>query len=173
MKNRLIGLVAILAVLVGVNAYVHAGGGDSFYPPTQSNEPVLGTQVQPFEECTEQNGVKLCYKTQRFTQSTTTPCALKSPPATSTLISVNAASRTATSNAITFVLARSATAFATTTAISTSDVGASALYVTSSGSSTILNPNTFIVLSADGKNGGGWNPVSVSGACTMITQVIQ
>lgn len=69
--------------------------------------------------CTSQNGVQTCRYSKGLALATTSPCAIKSPEATSTLtfasLQVNVASTTAT----TWTAAKSATPTATTTAITT------------------------------------------------------
>lgn len=91
-------------------------------------------------------------------QATTTPCALKSPSATSTLIAGGINFAVSSSTAITVVAAESATAFSTTTLINSQSVAGpsgdlnaasttiSALVV----SNDIFPPNSFLVFSETG-----------------------
>lgn len=90
-----------------------------------------------------------------LTTATTTPCALQSPSATSTLISAGIQLTVSSSTATIWDIARSATPYATTTAFGTAyNVGASkTAFINASTSPTssapeVFAPNTYLVFGA-------------------------
>lgn len=96
--------------------------------------------------------------TDSLTQASTTVCAIQSPAATSTLISAGIRFSFATTSAVIVDLAKSATQYATTTKIgSTQNIvgGAQATIVASTtgsvaGDATIFAPNNYFVVKMEG-----------------------
>lgn len=105
-------------------------------------------------------------QTQSLTQASTTLCALQSPAATSTLVIATLHMNVATTGGATnLVFAKSATAFATTTAITAmnTSVGSGAEANAVASSSMIFSPNQFLVVS---QSGGSLNSTfSETGVC--------
>lgn len=100
-------------------------------------------------------GVAVYQSEGTLKQATTTPCAIQSPSATSTLESAAIRIDTASTTATTWDIAQAATAYATTTAIGTPYiVGANAQATIqastspAAGAATVLAPNTWIVFGA-------------------------
>lgn len=120
--------------------------------------PTLGGASSPsvINGCTEINGVTQCYSRVALRTATTTPCAIKSPAATSTLVLGSARLTVSSSTATVWTLAKSTTAFATTTSLGDSAVGASAQAgilatttpVTDLNDKVVFGPNTYLVLGA-------------------------
>lgn len=86
--------------------------------------------------------------------ATTTPCAIQSPSATSTLVHASLSITTATSTATTWTVAKATTAYATTTSLGSSIALASGKFGTMTASTTfngladdtqIIAPNNYIV----------------------------
>lgn len=137
-------------------------------------------------QCSDLNGVKTCYAGKPLTQATTTPCAIKSPAATSTLVAGNVRFRVSTTSAYTIHLAKAATPNATTTSLGTigAAAGAQGTYLASTtfnGATTIADPafvfapNTWFVVGLFGgisqgdSTGAGFVP---SGSCNAAFQII-
>ena len=113
----------------------------------------------------------------------TTPCALQSPSATSTLIGGSFQVSTPTSTAATLTIAKAATAFATTTVLADNVSLAANAQITLLASTTgqngnpsdtrvIFGPNQWIVFGAKGAPGAaGLAGFQFGGACTARWQV--
>lgn len=164
-----LGLVALVALILGGIAYMRpvstppvgaVAGQDSFYP------------------CETHNGVQRCFNQVGLTTATTTICAIKSPNATSTLVSAGLTFRVSTSTASTVTVARSSTAYATTSLIGSQlAIGANAQFssaiastTATNGGSTIFSPSTYMVIGMQGGLGGTFSPV---GTCNATFEVIQ
>jgi hypothetical protein len=159
-------IVAILAV-----------GGYMALRPAPS-EPVGATSVQVTDaDCLFNGGTHICNQTIALRKATTTPCAIKSPNATSTLVRFTTRIDIASSSATIWDIARSTTAFATTTAIGTAYniVAAASGFIDASTTPTttqtnIFAPNTWVVLGARGGNSTGDNTTPLgfvpTGTCT-------
>ena len=105
--------LAIVAILV-----IAIGGAYSF-PKVQEAIREVGAVVGPdlISPYFAVNGVKHEYRKTKLTTATTTPCAVRSPSATSTLVRTSLQIQTATSTATTWTVAKATTGFATTTAL--------------------------------------------------------
>ncbi len=107
--------------------------------------------------------------TDNLTQATTTICQLQSPAATSTLGYASLHIGISTSTATTFIFAKGATQYATTTNILMSNSGSigSASEVNIVASSTmIFSPNQWFVISQAGNGAGAANNnFSETGSC--------
>lgn len=152
MKNYIVGLVAVAALVVGGLAYtktpevmVGSQGKQGIQGVQGERGPVgpagkdgrdgkdasprLGAVSGPdtyFEYTANQNLQKYGL-TRGFTSATTTVCAIKSPAATSTLVFAGVNFTTSSTSASVVTLAKAATAFATTTALNTLTLAANAL----------------------------------------------
>lgn len=116
-----------------------------------------------------------------LTTGTTTPCAIQSPSATSTLEWTDADITTATSTAITWTIATSTTAFATSSVLTQFTPVTSSLYTlvwyptTTSGallatSTGLLPPSSWVVFGASGIVGTGG--LVTSGSCQAVFNLI-
>lgn len=97
------------------------------------------------------NGVRDYFSKTALSKATTTPCAIKSPVSTSTLLSASLQVTTATTTATTWTLAKATTGFATTTPIATFSLGSGAQGTLTSVASTTgvdglstISPNTYV-----------------------------
>ena len=165
--NTVVGVVALAALVVGVVAYnkapttiIGAQGAQGPVGPMAPQGPVgpkgadapvrLGSISGPDSPYTYYgvNGVRIYPNTRDFTTSTTTVCAIQSPAATSTLISGGALFTTSSTTATTVTIAKSATAFATTTKLGEGAIAANAqgfllastTAITAGGTGSNLNP---------------------------------
>lgn len=78
-----------------------------------------------FFECESHNGVKTCFTGKPLTQATTTPCSIKSPSATSTLVSGGMILNFSSSTAQKLWASKATNYNATTTSLATSTISAS------------------------------------------------
>lgn len=99
-------MALVVVALIAIGAYA--------FPRIQAN---LGAQPGPDldSKCSTQNGMTICRERKALTTATTTPCAIKSPAATSTLAATYVAVTVASSTATTWTFAKATSAFATTT----------------------------------------------------------
>lgn len=124
------------------------------------------------------NGVRIWPVSQPLTKATTTPCAMQSPSATSTLMEAGVKLDVASTSATVWTIAQAATAYATTTNLGTDyAVGASkqafiqASSTPAAGAATVFAPNTYVVvgaaagITAGDTAGTGFVP---SGTCQAI-----
>ena len=90
--------------------------GGYLYPKVQQ---LVGANPGPDvdSECASQNGLETCKVRKGLTLATTTPCSVRSPTGTSTLVYTSLQITTATSTVTTWTLATSTNAFATTSAL--------------------------------------------------------
>ena len=116
-KKLVLALVAVLVIATGA------------YVLLRDSRAPLGANPGPdsTSECTSQNGLTNCKTRKPLTTATTTPCAIKSPSATSTLVHASLQITTATSTATTWTFASSTTAFATTSLYNTFSLASGAL----------------------------------------------
>ncbi len=126
-------------------------------------------------QCTTQNGLQTCQTRRPLTLATTTPCAIKSPSATSTLVESGVIITTASSTATTWVMAKATTPFATTTyldlfSLSSGVQGALQSSATTTGIDIkqTFAPNTWFVVSKSGDTPAG---VLLAGQCSATFQV--
>lgn len=173
-QNITLGL-AVLALVVGVfglNPDVKALVDRAVQDASSSFGALAGPDIQ--SRYLAWGGIREYRTTIPITQATTTPCAIQSPAATSTLLSAGIKLDVSSSTATTWDIARSNTAFATTTAVGTAYVvgaGAQALINASTspaaGAAEVFSPNQWLVFGVragvtPGSNGAGFVPV---GAC--------
>jgi len=152
MKNTLIAsaiVAAVVALVVG------------FVLPRQTAQTVqnLGSLVGPDipSPYLRWGGVAVYNAAASLKQGSTTPCALQSPNATSTLEAGGINFTVASSTAITVVAAQSATAFATTTLINSKSITGQGMLIAASTTlssleqtNRIFAPNTWLVFSETG-----------------------
>lgn len=147
-----------LKVVLSVAIVIAIGGSYLFPSARQSVSETFGAFpsaeiISPFLSV---NQVRHEYRRQGLATATTTPCAIKSPSATSTLILSTLQLTVATNTATTWTFASSTTAFATTSLYNTFTVAANKLgtlqgTTTPQGASAvgddkqILPPNSFLV----------------------------
>jgi hypothetical protein len=166
MTNKHFIVLVIVIVLVGtVIGYLSKG-------TTVVREIVKNVGAIPGSSVSTEdfaiNGVTGIFKTQSFTSATTTPCAIKSPSATSTLISANATFTVSSTSASRVTMARSASPNATTTSLGESVFSANeqGTVIASTTGSHIFAPNTYFVVGMKGGSG----TFSPSGKCSAIWQ---
>src|SRR3990167_7071347 len=104
-----------LALFVGFWALTKEG--DVIEPIRET--PPLGSSSGPsvINGCMDVDGVTRCYTRRELTVSTTTPCAIQTPAATSTLDTGAVRATISSTTAGTFTIAKAATPYATTTII--------------------------------------------------------
>jgi hypothetical protein len=160
--NKTLKVVLSVAVVIAiVGAYL--------FPRVQQS---LGAVVGPdlFVACTSQNGLSVCKYKKALTLATTTPCAIKSPAATSTLVRSSVQINTASSTATTWTFAKASTAYATTTYLDSFSLGSGARGTLVSSATTtgadikqVIAPNTYFVVSKAGDTPAG---TGLAGSCT-------
>ncbi len=118
------------------------------------------------------NGVHLWPERKLLSTATSTPCAIKSPAASSTLLHASLQITTASSTASTWVAAKAASAFATTTQLKSFSVGSANLAslnvnatTTDTELATIWAPNTYIVWSNNVQPG---DATKFNGVCQAV-----
>lgn len=142
-----------------------------------------GTDVD--SECTSQNGVITCKKIVALTTATTTPCSIKSPAATSTLVRamVRLKTGTTTDNTV-WTFAKSNTQYATTTnlvpniTLAATNVGVLGFFGTSTpvGGTAIPDPtyvfapNRYVVVGVAATSPAG--STNLTGVCSATFEVI-
>lgn len=165
--RKIIGVGVLVAVVIAIGVH---------YPKvSQPVQQVLGA-IPGADLLFPQinfNGVKKEDTRKALTLATTTPCAIKSPSATSTIASASLMVTTASSTATTWTVARATTAFATTTPLTTafslsSAVQGSMTYFASStvptiDSTSVVAPNTYLVWGVAGVAPAG---TGLGGVCS-------
>lgn len=162
MKHFISGVVLGLLLVVGAFVAVQL---------TSQEQPLEGaagpTRTFP---CESTNGVTRCFTQKVLTTATTTVCAIKSPTATSTLVSGGIKLNVSSTTASTVTVAKATTAFATTTLINSVSVSANAQAAIEAASTTesalvqtnrTFAPNTWLVFGM----AGGTGTFSPSGSC--------
>lgn len=163
--NKIIGVVAALALIIGVVAYnktpkTIVGSSGSQGPkgeqgvagpqgpqgdrgpigPAGASAPrILGSATGPeiSSPYITVGGLTTYYGRQTLRPATTTPCALQGPASTSTLEIAQFQVTTGTSTATTWTIAQATTAFATTTSVGSFTVASGAQVSTSTIPSTL------------------------------------
>lgn len=149
-KNALIGVVA--ALILGIVWFERPAA-----PVAPAPAPALGSVSSPDIQTNwlRVGGVMHEYRSRALATATTTPCAIISPAATSTLLAATLQVTTASSTATTWTFATSTTAYATTSLYNTFSLASGALgsmvatttnitgVVTND--RTVFPPNTFLV----------------------------
>ena len=129
-------------------------------------------------DCESHNSVTRCFTQRALTLATTTPCAIKSPSATSTLVMASLRVNVASSTATIWDVTKASTAFATTTALNGQKPLASGVQGTLSATTTqtvssddamVFAPNKFLVWGARGFIPAG---VFLAGTCNATFEVI-
>lgn len=117
------------------------------------------------------NGVRHEYRRQALNTATTTPCAIVTPAATSSLIFASLQIDTASSTATVWTAAKATTAFATTTQLDQFSVGSGAFAslrvnasTTNSELARTFDPNTYIVWGLAGI-GPSYDATKLTGYC--------
>jgi len=131
--------------------------GSYLFPQAGTIVQNLGAQPGPdsTHEYYSVNGLAV-YKTRKaLNAATTTPCAIKSPAATSTLVATGLQITTGSSTAVTYRVATSTTAFATTTslnyfALASGAQGSFNLLSTTSNAMLIVPPSNYVVWGVEG-----------------------
>lgn len=168
--SKVIGGIAVVA-LVAIGAFTlsrpHATA-----PVAQDSTQQAGSVSGPdlYSPYFNVNGVYRWFYKQALTRATTTPCAIKSPAATSTLFFADVNITTATTTATTWSNAFATTPYATTTlnatAFSVASGAQGALIVNAT--STPIAPNTWVVW---GMAGSAVGPL-LQGSCQAIFQQV-
>lgn len=173
--QKIVGVGVLVAVVIAIGVS---------YPKIQQSVPqVLGNIPGPdiYLPYINLNGVQIWSTRQALALATTTPCAIKSPAATSTLEYASAMVTVASSTATTWTVAKATTAFATTTKLGTFSLS-SAVQGTMVASTTPVSgsalavdeintfaPNTYIVWSKAGDTPAG---TGLAGFCSAQFKVI-
>ncbi len=128
-------------------------------------------------------GVKSFFVNQSMVTSTGTPCALKAPSASSTLVSASFDFQNASSTAVVLVMAKASTAYATTTQIgntyltTTAQTDLTLLASTTAADKAaqddIFEPNYWLVLSMANSGGTGGPYASTKGTCKAEFRLVK
>jgi hypothetical protein len=178
-KNLVIGVIAVVVLVLGLifpkspqSLLVNDAVDKINQAANEAMERLSKVGASPgsdrFSPCESRDGVVSCTTRRALTQATSTVCAIKSPAATSTLISahLHINVNTTASNAR---IAKSATAFATTTLLAQQNIAAATELNLVASTSPITNgantfsPNTFVVFDLDGSAG-----VNLTGNCQAV-----
>ena len=172
-KNILIAVGILLALGLGVFNFVRP------VQLIQNENQEVGAVVGPnlYNPFWNVNDVFLYPMSKTMTKSTTTICAFKSPNATSTLMIASANFSTGSTTNATVSIAKSSTAFATTTNIGTLKLAANEKgtwvggYASSSMSNLVFEPGKYLVFGMQGGTGEvNFSPV---GTCKVIWQSVE
>lgn len=148
-KNKIIVGVLIVGLVIALG--ILAIGKDTVIERT---ERVIGNSPDVMSPYLRWGNVEHFAANVALATATTTPCAIQSPSATSTLVRSWLQISTASSTATTWTAAKAATAYATTTSLGTGIILASGAQGTMTASTTfnglvddtqIIAPNNFIV----------------------------
>ena len=143
-------------------------------------EEGVGAVVGPdrYSPCESTNGITRCFTRRSLATATTTVCAIQSPAfASSTLVAGGVKFNTSSTTATIVEIARSATAFATTTSITRAALAANATpFVVASTSAVtelespawVFDPGQWLVVSMQ----GGAGTFSPTGFCQATFEVI-
>ncbi len=168
-KNKIIGIVAAIGAILLVMMIMTKPTGapvSTDSQPAPAPGPAVGGAVpdSPFPYFSFGGVRRWAYRTDNFNQATTTVCAIQSPAATSTLASAEIRFDVSSSTATTVTVAKSATAFATTTLLGgqiSIGAGNQSTIVASSTASQIFAPSQWLVVGMQ----GGIGTFSPSGLC--------
>lgn len=126
--------------------------------------------------CETHNGVMQCFERTKMRTATTTVCSIKSPTASSTLVSAAAHFETASSSALLIEMGKATTPYATTTLLArlsnAAGAKASVIATTSATALTdgIVAPNSYINVMIAGA-GGATSATAPVGNCQATFQV--
>lgn len=148
MTDKKVKLALVVVAIIAISAFI--------FPRSNTVvERIVGAASGPelLSPFFSVDGVRHEYRKSKLNTATTTPCALKSPSATSTLVFASLEISTASSTATTWTLAKAANAFATTTLLNTFSLGSGALgtmvatstTVVAVDDQTVIAPSTFLV----------------------------
>lgn len=145
----------------------------------QSQPIVVGSATGPdsFFPCETHDGVQTCFSKVAFKSGTSTPVAIKSPSATSTLISAICSYTGNAGAGVTLVMAKATTAFATTTLLAQRGLAspgslnfpliASTTPVATAETTQMFPPNNFLVFDM-----AGILTQSLTGNCSAVFRTI-
>lgn len=167
MKTKFLGIALVVIIAIAI-------GGYQFPVVKKEVNERVGAVVGPelLSPFFSVNGVTHEYRRAKLNTATTTPCALKSPSSTSTLLYAALRLNTGTSTDTTlWTVAKAATGFATTTAFDSFSVSATdraTMYVGSASSTvpdeiSVIAPNQFIVWGVAGTVPAG--TTNLTGVC--------
>ena len=158
LKDSLLGGAVVIALMALVFVYVQIQQSKVSKTDTPQT---YGSASSPsvVGGCMDIDGITLCYKRQALLTATSTPCSIKSPAATSTLVraAMKVASTSASATYIEF--GKSTTPYATTTSLGIATLGANAQGTAVASSSTawagvdgpiVFSPNTYLVVKTAG-----------------------
>lgn len=150
MSNKALWFATVAVLVIAIGAYM--------FPKVQNP---LGANPGPvsLSEYSETNGVETWYRSAPFNTASTTRCALRAPLHATSTLSFDGVVKAATTTDYTITLAKSATAFATTTLIRE-------LAVTEAGQVAVPTASTTYTLLADTNRTfkpGEWLVVSTAG----------
>lgn len=180
MKNTLVVLALALGAVGVILGFVAVN------KPVPIVQPDFGAVSGPSIDgaCFSQSGHTTCKTKNSFVATSTTAgivCAIKSPNATSTLTFGEAALTTGTTTATVMTLAKSATQFATTTALNKQILNANdtLTLIASTTNDTLTNqnkiifaPNQFFTVGLQGGNGGSASTYAgTAGFCNTVFEV--
>ena len=152
----------ILLIVVAIIAIGASQSNKNSAVEPQSPAPVVGARPgdETTSECNIRNGVTQCSYRRPLTTASTTPCAIRAPIfASSTLIANTGTLQTivSSSTASTWVVAKSATAFATTTQLKSFSLGSAvnAYFVVNATTTdtvlaTVFGPGEYLTWSRQG-----------------------
>lgn len=174
----------LFVVLVGGNQSASFGATGTRFPngiSADSTSPVAGELRGTTLTLTSNAAVSgtsiavggITYTTSKatMTSGTSTPCAIASPAATTTLLLFTFKQTTATSSAVYWDFATSTTAYATTSVFASRTALASTqnTYSVVGGreQDSIVSPSTYVVAKAGGSNTTN-NLITIAGTCTAV-----
>ena len=171
MNNKFIGVALIAILVIAIGAYTFPKGNTIVERIVGA---VSGPDIQ--SEYLNVNGVETWYKAIPFNTASTTRCALRAPIHATSTLSFEGVVKAATTTDYTITLAKSATAFATTTLIrelAVTEAGQIAL-PTASTTVTVLadtnrtfKPGEYLVVSTAGPTATAFD----SGYCAAVFTV--
>ncbi len=166
----IVGLLVVAVISLGLYTFI------SPVKEVVSNTVGAVTGPDSFFPCETHNGVGRCFNRTTLRTATTTVCAIKSPAATSTLVTNSIQLTTSTTTAYATTIAKAATAFATTTVLGNSVTYSGGAQSTQVASSTAANftakdftfgPSQWLVVGMQG-SGGTFSPV---GTCEATFEI--
>jgi len=170
MKN-IIGVALVAVLVIAIGAYMFSKGNTI----VERNVGAFpGPDIQ--SEYLNVNGVESWFRAQPFNTSSTTRCALRAPTHATSTLSSEGIVKAATSTDYTITLAKSATAFATTTLIRELAVTEAGQIALPTASTTVtgltdtnrtFKPGEWLVVSAAGPTATAFD----SGYCSAVFNV--
>jgi hypothetical protein len=171
MKNTLIALGLAVVAVLGTLAYLAERSSGHALGVVNSGDPSITTFTRLAANDFINGGVETVSARQTLTAATTTPCAILSPNATTTLDNATLLETISSTTASSVYIATSTNPAATTTTLVTQSVSAnaqtSAAYFGAS-SASIVPPLTYVVFGQS----GGTGTFSPTGVCTATFQLL-